>query len=106
LQVDRDGVVNLAADYVPVRFGSDLNFEIRYITSAPEYILVFDYNTDEPLDYALLDISGRMIAARRGVSATPGINFITLDLSDLAAGLYTVRLSNRSASAVYRIVKQ
>ena len=106
MQVDRDGVVNLAADYIPVRFGTDLNFEIRYITSAPDYIMVFDYNAEEPLDYALMDVSGRIITARRDVSAAPGVNFLPLDLSELAAGVYTVRLNNRGASAVYRFVQK
>lgn len=105
LQVDFDGTINEAAEYVPVRFEEDLRFEIRYVTQQEQHLLVFDYDSHLPLTFEVIDMSGRVIQRTAGIPAHIGMNSYPFDAQPLAAGSYAIRLSNSDTSVSYRFVK-
>jgi hypothetical protein len=105
-QVDFDGTVNVISDYVPVRFGKDLKFEIMYLLTESSSSLVFDYNSNEPVQLSIFDLAGRLVYQKLSNPAHVGINMLTLDQEFLSQGLYTIQLRNTLESKTYRFVKQ
>ena len=105
-QVDFDGTVNVISDYIPVRFGKDLKFEILYLLFEPSSSLVFDYNSNEPLQLSIFDLAGRLIQTTSSIPAQIGMNVLPVDLNFLAGGLYTIQLRNSVVAKSYRFVKQ
>lgn len=105
-QVDFDGTVNVISDYIPVRFGKDLKFEILYMLNEPVSSLVFDYNSNEPLQLSIFDLAGRLVYQNLSNPATIGINILPLNVEFLSEGLYTIQLRNPMESRSYRFVKQ
>jgi hypothetical protein len=105
-QVDFDGTVNVISDYIPVRFGKDLKFEILYLLNEPSSSMVFDYNSNEPLQLSIFDLAGRLIQTTSSITAHIGLNVLPVDFNFLAAGLYTIQLRNTDSARSYRFVKQ
>lgn len=105
LQVDYDGTVNEASSYIPVRFEGDTRFEIMYLQSGDAHTLVFDYDSDLPVNAQLFDMEGRLVGEVAAFPATVGINSMPLPLQSLAPGTYAIRLSNSAKSVSYRFVK-
>ncbi len=105
-QMDFDGTVNVISDYIPVRFGNDLKFEILYLLNEPSSSLVFDYNSNEPLQLSIFDLAGRLIQTTSSITAHIGLNVLPFDFNFLAAGLYTIQLRNSDSARSYRFVKQ
>jgi hypothetical protein len=105
-QVDFDGTVNVISDYIPVRFGNDLKFEILYLLNEPSSSLIFDYNSNEPLQLSVFDVAGRLIQTVSSIPAQIGMNVLPVDFNFLAAGLYTIQLRNAEDARSYRFVKQ
>ncbi|MBL7922626.1 MAG: T9SS type A sorting domain-containing protein [Bacteroidia bacterium] len=106
LQTDLDGTLHIASDYVPVRFGKAMRFEILHLLHDPSSVLVFDYNSDEPLQLNLYDLAGRLILGQQGIGAQPGLNMLPLDLDQLASGVYTIQLRNSVGASSHRFMKQ
>lgn len=105
-QVDFDGTVNILSDYVPVRFGKDLRFEILYMFGDPSSSFLFDYNSDEPVQFSIFDLAGRLVLQQSSISAQPGLNVLPVEMDFLATGVYTIQIRNSIASTSYRFVKQ
>ena len=105
-QVDFDGTVNVISEYIPVRFGKDMKFEIMYLLNDPSSSLVFDYNSDESIQLSIFDLAGRLVYQKLSNPAHIGINMLPLDLEFLSEGLYTIQLRNSIESKSYRFVKQ
>ncbi|MBL0095525.1 MAG: T9SS type A sorting domain-containing protein [Bacteroidetes bacterium] len=105
LQTDLDGSVNVISDYVPVRFGKSLKFEILNLLHDPSSILVYNYNSNEDLQMLIVDMTGRVIQQRGNIAAQNGLNMLQLDLSSLSSGIYTIQLRNASAAQSYRFMK-
>ncbi len=105
-QVDFDGTVNIISDYIPVRFGKDLKFEILYMLNEPSSSLVFDYNSDELLQLSVFDLAGRLVYQQLSIASQVGFNVLPLDLGFLSQGLYTIQLRNSEEAKSYRFVKQ
>lgn len=105
-QVDFDGTVNVISDYIPVRFGKDLKFEIMHLLNEPSSSLVFDYNANESLQLSIFDVAGRLVYQKLSNPAHVGINVLPLELEFLSGGLYTIQLRNSEEAKSYRFVKQ
>jgi hypothetical protein len=67
--------------------------------------LFFNSESDTPFKMSLIDLSGRELLIKP-VNATEGLNEVTWDLSNVAEGLYMVRLSGPNGDALTRIVVQ
>ena len=106
LQTDFDGTENVISDYVPVKFGGDLKFEILTMLSEPSSELLFNYNSDQDVQLELYDITGRVVYTVQAIRAQPGMNIVPLDLNSLSSGIYTIHLHNSVAAASYRFMKQ
>jgi|GEM_PF-2624071 len=105
-QVDFNGDVNVLTNYVPVRFGKDFKFEILYLLMDPSSSIVFDYNSNEPLQVLVYDLTGRLVLSKSSVAAYEGINVLPLDLPSLASGIYTLKLQNTKEEVSYRFIKE
>jgi hypothetical protein len=83
--------------YGPVssKFTSDV-FDI-VTTTAPNgemgITVVFNYNTDEPVRYRVLDMKGRVVVSKNRIDATPGLNVININ-AKLAQGSYQISIMN------------
>jgi len=82
---------------VAVNFQTDL-FEIvqTIISPTDQHIsVVFNYNSDEPCRYRIMDMTGRMIYSRDKNEAVQGVNVFDVNL-DLSRGAYYMVLENSS----------
>jgi hypothetical protein len=57
--------------------------------------VVFNYNSTEPYNYSIVDMTGRVIVAKGNNSAEPGANVIDIPAS-LSKGVYQIILQNSS----------
>jgi hypothetical protein len=105
LQTDRDGSVNVISDYIPVRFGKSLKFEILNLLHDPYSILVYNYDSQEALQMLIFDMTGRLLQDRGNITSQSGLNMLELDLSGLSSGIYTIQLRNSIAAQSYRFMK-
>ncbi len=105
LQTDRDGSVNVISDYIPVRFGKSLKFEILNLLHDPYSILVYNYDSREALQMLIFDMTGRLLQDRGNITSQSGLNMLELDLSGLSSGIYTIQLRNSVAAQSYRFMK-
>ncbi|MDQ3051684.1 MAG: GEVED domain-containing protein [Bacteroidota bacterium] len=93
-QFDFDGTMQPYGP-VAVNFSADL-FEILTTISSPtehELSVVFQYNSDEPYNYRIIDMTGRILSASSRSDATKGINTIDIGV-DLSRGAYYLVLQN------------
>ncbi|HMT30967.1 MAG TPA: T9SS type A sorting domain-containing protein, partial [Bacteroidia bacterium] len=93
-QYDINGTMK---SYGPVSatFSRDL-FDIVTATatnSEKGLIVDFDYNTDEPYKYSVVDVLGKVIATQDKNVAQPGRNRIEIDVK-LSQGVYQIILQN------------
>ena len=80
---------------VSALFGSDL-FEIVTTTISQTdqgVSLLFNYNSEEPFSYRIIDMTGRLIVAKDKNPAVNGLNVIDINVT-LAKGAYTIILQN------------
>lgn len=94
-QYDRDGHLT---SYGPVsaKFTKEA-FEIVTATissSESGLQVVFNYDSEEPVNYRIIDMTGRVVASKDRNPATPGLNVIDIDVT-LAKGAYQIILMNR-----------
>jgi hypothetical protein len=93
-QYDRDGKMET---YGPVsaKFTTDVFDIVTATVSSSEMGLtvVFNYDTDEPVSYRVLDMTGRVVASKNRITATPGLNVIDID-AKLAQGAYQISIMN------------
>ncbi len=101
-QYDHDGNVK---SYGPVsaNFSKDL-FDIVAAflsTSDKSVTIVFNYNSNEPYSYGILDMTGRVIITKDRNIATEGINTIEI-VADLAKGAYQLILQNSEKMVAHK----
>jgi len=93
-QFDRDGAVE---NYGPVsvKFSKNIFEIVAAVSSSSEegMTVVFNYNSKEPYSYRVIDMTGRVVAAKDKNSAVEGLNVIDIDFK-LATGIYQVFLQN------------
>lgn len=104
-QTDLDGTTSVISDYVPVRFGSKLKFEILTLLQDPSNVLLFNYDSEDDLELFIYDVTGRLLQQQNGISARSGLNMLELDLSNLSGGIYTLQLKSRIEAQSYRFMK-
>ena len=95
-QHDIDGQVRSYGP-VSVEFKKDV-FDIITATTASSdkgVTVVFNYNSTEPYNYSIVDMTGRVIVAKGNNSAEPGANVIDIPAS-LSKGVYQIILQNSS----------
>jgi hypothetical protein len=93
-QHDRDGQ-NESFGPVSAKFSKNL-FEIVTATissSENGLTVVFNYDTNEPFSYRIIDMTGRVVVAKDRNPGEPGINVIDIDAT-LAKGPYQIMLQN------------
>ncbi len=56
------------------------------------------------IDVQLIDLNGRVVKAQNQMNLTAGNNNIRFDVSDLSAGIYTLRLTAKNGVAVHKVV--
>ena len=85
------------SDYRAVWFGSKNPFDITNVFSEPsasnDVNVDFVYNSEEPLDVMITDLTGRVIMKQSNMAATVGSNRIRLS-QKLPHGIYFVTLQN------------
>lgn len=85
------------SDYRAVWFGSKTPFDITNVFSEPsssnDVNVDFVYNSEEPLDVMITDLTGRVIMKQSNMAATVGSNRIRLS-QKLTRGIYFVTLQN------------
>jgi hypothetical protein len=97
-QYDVDGSLST---YGPVSatFTRDVFDIVNTTVSASEMgvNVVFSYNSDEPVNYRIIDMAGRTVASQNRVAATPGLNVIDID-AKLSKGAYQIIIMNSEKS--------
>jgi len=97
-QYDIDGSLST---YGPVSatFSRDVFDIVNTTVSASEMgvNVVFSYNSDEPVNYRIIDMAGRTVASQNRVAATPGLNVIDID-AKLSKGAYQIIIMNSEKS--------
>jgi hypothetical protein len=52
----------------------------------------------------IIDLNGRVVKVQNQVNLTAGNNNLRFDVSDLSAGIYTLRLTAKNGVAVHKLV--
>jgi len=96
-QTDKDGTTTIASEYVPVRVGLNSVFDIKYVSVSSENSIdvIFDYDSNQPVNYVLYDLTGRMVANGTRSNVDKGIYMLKMDGSKLAHGMYMITLRNK-----------
>jgi hypothetical protein len=93
-QYDKDGKVS---NYGPVSatFSRDLFDIISTTVSSTDFgvTVVFNYNSNEPYSYKVMDVMGKVIVAKASNPAEPGANVIDIP-ANLSKGVYHIVLQN------------
>lgn len=66
--------------------------------------VVFNYNSNLPYSYKLIDISGRVIDSGEKLSGTEGMNYLEIN-RDVAAGIYTIIINNDVETASRKFIR-
>jgi hypothetical protein len=103
-QYDYDGTL-MSYGPVPVNFGKD-RFEIvtALITSNQQGItVVFDYDTNEPYNYTIVDMLGQVVTAKGNNKAVKGVNVIDIPVN-MSSGIYQIVLQNSTKTVSRKIM--
>lgn len=95
-QHDYDGKVRTYGP-VAVEFSKDV-FDILTATTTSSELgvtVVFNYNSNEPYKYSIVDMTGRTIVSKDNNPAEPGANVIDIEAA-LSKGVYQIVLQNSS----------
>jgi hypothetical protein len=94
VQYDYD---NQSQSFGPVLMRFDLDgFDIVTTIQKPSergVTIAFHYDSDEPVSFRIMDMTGRLVYAQDKYQAVPGFNNIDMDV-DLARGIYQIVLQN------------
>jgi hypothetical protein len=105
-QVDNNGAETLSK-LVPVTFGKDAAFEIVTTVTYDDgsFDVVFNYNSDLPYSYKIIDMLGNVVVAKTDMKAVTGSNIINIKTS-LASGVYSFMIQNQEATISRKIFRQ
>ena len=105
-QTDFDGSTQYVGTVVLNRTTTTLGFtSIQPIPSSDIVTVAFETPTTQKVTLTLHDISGRIVLEKT-VDATQGITATQIDISDFAAGIYTLSMSDSNSLVVEKIVKK
>jgi hypothetical protein len=88
---------------VPVIIRSEMNIVNVYESNESSITVVFNYNSDLPYNYRLLDITGRVIDSGERLNGTEGINYLEIK-RNVARGVYTILISNEAETVSRKFV--
>ncbi|MGB0929214.1 MAG: SdrD B-like domain-containing protein, partial [Chitinophagales bacterium] len=107
-QTDFDGTRENLGVISLTRKAAAFDLQIENIAPIPAQNFTnvsFSVNEESPVTIELYDAAGRLVIAQT-LDATTGMNQVRLDLANVAAGIYVVRLTSSDAFDTQRIVKQ
>ena len=105
-QTDFDGSTQYVGTVVLKRTTTTLGFtSIQPIPSSDIVTVAFETPTTQKVTLTLHDISGRIVLEKT-VDATQGISATQIDISNFAAGIYTLSMSDSNSLVVEKIVKK
>lgn len=109
-QVDLDGEFTysepVAVTFDPSRTASmPFNILSTYtdMVSSGSLNVEYSYNSEVPVDYTIVDATGRIVAEGKGIASHPGANRITLN-HPLQRGMYIISLRNNEEMVSRRFV--
>lgn len=89
---------------VAVNISSEMNIVGVYDNNNSSLTVVFNYNSNLPYSYKLIDISGRVIDSGEKLSGTEGMNYLEIN-RDVAAGIYTIIINNDVETASRKFIR-
>ncbi len=106
-QTDYNGAI---AEFTPITINCKENPDFNFIGTLPnpadnELNVIFTDIQSENVELTITDMLGQAITTKT-VSSEPGLNKVTLDVTNFSAGLYMVKLSNDNKSFIKKIVKK
>ncbi len=105
--VDFDGAENLSGTILLTRKGEHFGITGAFPSPAKDQMTIqFTSLKEEQVIIRVTDISGRLVSVQE-FAADNGVNEAVLQLADLQAGVYLVRISNATSTPEpLRIVKE
>ncbi len=102
-EVDNSGLEK-THPMVAVNISSEMNILGVYDNSNNSFTVAFNYNSDLPYSYKLIDITGRIIDSGERLTGTEGMNYLEIN-RDLAAGIYTIIINNDVETASRKFIR-
>ena len=105
-QADYNGATK---QFAPISINCKENSDFNFIGALPnptdrELNIIYSDEKNENIQLTITDMLGQPIMAR-DIASQPGLNKITIDLTDYSTGLYMVRLNNNNKSFAKKVVK-
>jgi hypothetical protein len=91
-QIDKNGTEQ-TYPMVAVNISSEMNILSILDNNDNSFTVVFNYNSNLPYSYKLIDITGRIIDSGEKLNGTEGLNYLEIN-RDLAAGVYSIIINN------------
>jgi hypothetical protein len=91
-QIDKNGTEQ-TYPMVAVNISSEMNILSILDNNDNSFTVVFNYNSNLPYSYKLIDITGRIIDSGEKLNGTEGMNYLEIN-RDLAAGIYSIIINN------------
>lgn len=107
VQVAKDG----GSSYSPIaegQFGSPEALAFTAVGPVPskDFVnMVFASPSTSKFDFALTDLNGRIVMEKK-IDAEIGTNDLKIDMTNLNAGIYFVRLSGSAGNLSYKLIKE
>ncbi len=91
---------------VPVKLDNNGLFAISYITAAPganSLEVWFNYDSNEPYTYSVVDIIGKTLVTKSGNAGSPGLHSFTIPVN-MSKGIYFVVIENNHKKVASKVV--
>lgn len=89
---------------VPVNISKELKIITVADHSENNFSVIFNYNSNKPFSYKLIDVAGRIISSADGMPATEGMNQLDINLN-LASGIYSIIIFNETDRTSYKFTR-
>ncbi|HKR03670.1 MAG TPA: T9SS type A sorting domain-containing protein, partial [Bacteroidia bacterium] len=66
--------------------------------------VIFDYNSNLPYSYKIVDMVGNIVSEKAGINAVNGSNILNVK-SHLASGVYTIMIHNQQETVTRKIFR-
>ena len=104
-QIDNNGG-EILSKLVPVTFGKVSLFEIVTIINYDDgsFDILFNYNSELPYSYKLIDMVGNIVAVKENIKAVKGTN--SIHIKNLpASAVYFITVYNKIETAAKKVFK-
>jgi hypothetical protein len=91
---------------VPVKLEDKGSFAINYITASPgagTLEVWFNYDSNEPYTYSVVDIIGKTLVTKSNNAGSPGLHSFTIPVS-MSKGIYFVVIENNHKKVASKVV--